>query len=212
MNSFKRAMAWCAASCATALMAVGCYPSHGLSVEDYDTVITGHHSSTDFTKYRTYYMQDTIVHVDVETSTIISRKYDALILSTIATNMANMGYVRTTDTVAADPDVRLYVAATATTFETYYGGYWGGYWGWYGGYYPPYYGGYPVYGTTSWDVGALAVDMVDRKVSIGGNTGGIVWGASLSGLVGGGVSNSYLAGKINQMFIQSPYLETGDAQ
>ncbi|MCX6140098.1 MAG: DUF4136 domain-containing protein [Candidatus Kapabacteria bacterium] len=207
MPTVQRMTIWALGLSSIVLISVSCYPTHGLAVEDFDTVVTGYVPANDFTKYRTFFMPDTIIHVDKETSQIVTRKYDALILSTIATNMSNMGYTRVTDTLVSDPDVRLYLAVTATTFETYYGGGWGGYWGWYGGYYPPYYGGY--YGSVSYDVGALAVDMLDRRVVAGGKTGAIVWGSTLSGLVGGGISNSYLTGKLNQMFTQSPYLATG---
>ncbi len=211
MNTMRQLFIGITALAVVGLGLWGCYPAHGLAVEDFDTVITGYNSKVDFTPYRTFYMPDTIVHTDIETSTIITRKYDALILSTIAQNLTNLGYTRITDTIAVRPSVWVYLGATATSFETYYAG-WGGYWGWYYPYYPPYWGGYPVYGTTSYDVGALAVDMVDRTLATSGDKGAIVWGGTISGLAGGGVSSSYLTGKLNQLFVQSPYLATGAAQ
>lgn len=193
---------------AIVVIAVGCYPTHGMSVEDYDTVVTGYNPATNFSKYKTFSMPDTIIHVGSETDKIISRKYDKVILSTIATNFELLGYRRIIDTVAESPDVRVFVAATGTTFESYYGGGWGGYWGWYGGWYggyPPYYGGVYV---TSTDVGAISVDMVNTKI---GTPTVSAWGGVLSGIAGG-ISQSYLVGKVNQLFVQSPYLATGDAQ
>jgi hypothetical protein len=209
MKTLTKVAAWCAGVTTVALIATSCYPSHGLSVEDYDTVLTGYVSTTDFPSYRTYWMPDSIL-VDNDSRAELAdevKKFKETILSTVAANLATLGYRRLTnaDTLTEKPDVQVFCGMTSGTFEAYYS-YWYPYWGWYYPYYPPY------YGTTTVTVGGVLIDMVDNDVTIAGKRGGIVWAATLSGIAEGGVTQSYLQGKINQAFIQSPYLQTGGAQ
>lgn len=211
MTPMTRFAIWSATLCTVGLFAAGCYPSHGLSVEDYDTVITGYVPSTSFSAYRTYWMPDTIL-VDEDSRLELAdevKKYGPLILKTVAANMDALGYRRITDTLTQKPDVEVYCGMAYGSFEAYYS-YWYPYWGWGYPYYPPYYGG--GYGSTTINVGAIMIDMVDENAQIAGKKGGIVWGSTISGVAGGGVSNSYLSSKINQAFIQSPYLEAGGAE
>jgi len=201
----------------TALLATvvpSCVPSHGLSVEDYDTVLTGYIPGTSFSSIRTYAMPDTIVHVGDDTDKLLGRTYDAMILATIASNLEVRGFRRIVDTLQETPDVMVYVAGTASSFTSYYSSwndYWDGYWGWgWGPYYPPYWG--PSYGSVTYNVGRINLDMVDRGIAIGGRTNPIIWSGSLSGLLAGTISRRYLTTKINQLFEQSPYLVAGGVQ
>lgn len=191
-----------------------CLPSHGLSVEDYDTVLTGYIPGTPFTSYRTYAMPDTIVYVGDDTDKLLGRSYDALILSMIARNLEARGFRRIVDTLQETPDVMVYVAGTASSFTSYYSSwndYWDGYWGWgWGPYYPPYWG--PSYGSATYNIGRINIDMVDRGIAVGRLDNPIVWSGSLSGLLAGTISRVYLTTKINQLFEQSPYLVTGGVQ
>ncbi len=191
-----------------------CIPSHGLSVEDYDAVLTGYIPGTAFSSYRTFAMPDTIIHVGNDTDRLLGRSYDGMILTTIVRNLEARGYRRVIDTLQEAPDVMVYVAGTASSFTSYYSGwndYWDGYWGWgWGPYYPPYWG--PSYGSMTYNIGRINVDMVDRGFAQRGTKNPIVWSGSLSGLLAGTISRSYLTTKINQMFEQSPYLIAGGAQ
>lgn len=210
MFTLSRVTAWFAGLAAVVLVATSCYPTHGLSVEDYDTVLTGYATSASFTQYRTYWMPDSILVDEDSRAELASaaKKYSATILNTVAANLETLGYRRLADTLGETPDVRVFCGMAYGSFEAYYQ-YWYPYWGWYYPYYPPYYG----YGSTTVEVGAVLIDMVDNNIQIGGKRGGIVWGGTISGIAGGsGVSQSYLQGKINQAFIQSPYLQTGGAQ
>ena len=190
-----------------------CFPSHGLSVEDYDTVLTGYIPETPFASYRTFAMPDTIVHVGDDTDKLLGRNYDAMILSTIARNLEARGFRRVVDTLQEAPDVMVYVAGTASSFTSYYGSwddYWGGYWGGWGSYYPPYWG--PSYGAVTYNIGRLNIDMVDRDITQRSGKNPIVWSGSLSGLLTGTISRAYFTTKLNQIFEQSPYLLSGGAQ
>lgn len=191
-----------------------CFQSPGLAVEDYDTVLTGYIPGTPFSSYRTFAMPDTIIHVGDDTDKLLGRTYDALILSTIVRNLEARGYRRVLDTLQEVPDVVVYVAGSASSFTSYYGGwddYWDGYWGWgWGPYYPPYWG--PSYGSMTYNIGRINVDMVDRGIAQRGLKNPIVWSGTLSGLLAGTISRSYLTTKLNQMFEQSPYLVAGAVQ
>jgi len=94
-----------------------CYPDYGLSVTDYDTVITLFDSEEDFNK-PTYAMPDTVLHF-VEEGTPeddIDRSKDDLILSTIVENMQRLRYQRVAvDTTAPAPDFVLIVGVTTAT-------------------------------------------------------------------------------------------------
>ena len=191
-----------------------CFPSHGLSVEDYDTVLTGYIPGTPFASYRTFAMPDTIIHVGSDTDKLLGRSYDALMLSTIARNLEARGFRRVIDTLQEKPDVMVYVAGTASSFTSYYSSwneYWDDYWGWgWGPYYPPYWG--PSYNSLTYNIGRINIDMVDNGLARRGLTNPIVWSGSMSGLLAGSISRPYITTKINQLFEQSPYLVTGGAQ
>lgn len=189
-----------------------CFPSHGLSVEDYDTVLTGYIPGTPFASYSTFAMPDTIIHVGNDTDKLLGRSYDAMILTTIARNLEARGFRRVIDTLQEAPDVMVHVAGTASSFTSYYSSwddYWGGYWGW-GSYYPPYWG--PSYGSVSYNIGRINIDMIDRGIAQQSMKNPIVWSGSLSGLLAGTISRTYLTTKLNQIFEQSPYLVSGGAQ
>ena len=69
-----------------------CYPDYGLTTTDYDTVITLYDNTANFNK-PTYAMPDTVVHfVEDGQEDNVDRSKDALILSTIQSNMSNLGY------------------------------------------------------------------------------------------------------------------------
>jgi hypothetical protein len=188
-----------------------CYPDYGLTVTDYDTVITIFDENANF-KQPTYAMPDTVVHlVDEGTSEDnIDRSKDQLILSTIASNMTALGYQRVAvDTTAAPPAFAILVGVTTTENYTtvYYPGYgyWGG-WGWWGGY-PGW--GYPG-GTVTYNyqTGTIFLTMLEPgKINAGDGTYAGIWLARLNGVLSSSVStNQRITQRINDAFNQSPYL------
>ena len=190
-----------------------CYPDYGLTQSDYDTVITLYDNDANFKK-PTYAMPDTVVHlVEEGDEDNIDRSKDALILSTIASNMTRLGYERVpVDTTMDAPGFVIIAGVTVTdNYGTAYypgWGYWGG-WGWWGGY-PGW--GYPGGTVTySYTTGTIFMTMLDpdKDNIIDGNKFGAVWLARLNGVVSNSstinVSNR-ITTRINEAFNQSPYL------
>ncbi len=190
-----------------------CYPDYGLTTSDYDTVITLFDKDANF-KQPTYAMPDSIVHF-VEEGTPedeIDRSKDALILSTIVSNMTKLGYQRVAvDTTMDAPGFALLVGVTtADNYVTawYPGwGYWGG-WGWWGGGYPGW--GYPGGSTTySYTTGTIFMTMLDpgKDNIIDDNKFGAVWLARINGILSSSINTSArITQRINDAFNQSPYL------
>jgi len=208
-----------------------CYYDYGLEPKDYDLVATFFNDKTDFTKFRTYSMPDTIVHITGDStqadSELIDRKYDKQILQRIGTNLESLGYTKVEvpddPSSVEPPDVVVLVSALATKNYSVYSwwpGWWGGWggwggWGWYPGYGPGYGPGYPWYpgGTTvySYTVGTLSIDMIDPTDTDEQNKRiGVAWIAAINGYLekSSGVAGSRLNELIDQCFTQSPYLKT----
>ena len=186
-----------------------CYPDYGLSVTDYDTVITLFDENANF-KQPQYAMPDTVVHlVDEGTSEDnIDRSKDQLILSTVADNMQALGYERVAvDTSAVPPAFAILVGVTtAENYTTVYYpgyGYWGG-WGWWGGY-PGY--GYPGGSVTyNYQTGTIFLTMIEPgRVNPDDQTFASVWLARMNGVLSSSVNtNSRITQRINDAFNQSP--------
>jgi len=192
------------------IVVYSCYPDYGLSTSDYDTVITLFDNSADFNK-PTYAMPHTVVHfVEEGNEDNIDRSKDALILSTIESNMTRLGYTRVpVDTTAAAPAFVLLVGVTVT--ENYASvwypgwGYWPG-WGWWGGY-PGW--GYPGGSVTySYTTGTIFMTMIDPDKNVAGSqVFGAVWLARINGIVSSSLNTSArITQRINDAFNQSPYL------
>ncbi|RKY93266.1 MAG: hypothetical protein DRQ13_09680 [Ignavibacteriae bacterium] len=191
-----------------------CYPDYGLTTSDYDTVITLYDNSADFNK-PTYAMPDTVVHfVEEGEEDNISRTKDALILSTIASNMTKLGYERVYYEITPADTADFVILVGVTTAENYghvyypgYG-YWGGWGGWYGGYYP-YYPGWGYSYTYSYTTGTIFLSMLDTEKINPGDSFKAVWGARLNGVLNSTASTtSRITQRINDAFNQSPYLGT----
>ncbi len=193
------------------LFMYSCYPDYGLTTSDYDTVITVFDNTADFKK-PTYAMPDTVVHfVEEGEEDNVDRSKDALILRTIADNMARLKYERVPlDTSADAPGFVILVGVTVTDNygAAYYPGwgYWGG-WGWWGGYpgwgYP---GGTVVY---SYTTGTIFMSMLDPDKINSDETFGAVWLARINGVVSNSSTsnvNNRITTRINDAFNQSPYL------
>ncbi len=191
-----------------------CYTDYGLTSADYDIVLTKYDKTTDFSAFKTFSLVDSVFHItgdeDEPDSDLLSREYDNLVISTIRTNMLNLGYTEITEpTDQNKPDVVVVIQALGTQVDQYYtGGYypgWGypGWGGWWGGYYPPY------VGKTTYYVGTLYIDYFDVAASEADPNDYLVapWYATLNGLLNSGGTEARLASSIDQAFEQSPYLE-----
>ena len=132
------------------------------------------------------------------------------IISAVAHEMEQKGYVRTEDKEKANVGIQLSYAQQRIQITTggWYGGWWdAGFWGpyWGGGWYYP----YPV--TYSYDTGTLIMEMVDLRQPVdqsNQNKLPVIWHAYASGLLyGNSHFNMQLTlNAVNQAFAQSPYL------
>lgn len=189
-----------------------CYTDYGLTSADYDIVLTKYDKTTDFQSLKTFSLVDSIFHItddDEPDSDLLSRKYDKLVISTIRTNMLDLGYTEIAEpTDQNKPAVVIAIQALGTQIDQYYtGGYypgWGWGWGgWWGGYYPPY------VGKSTYYVGSIYIDYFDVAASESDPNDNLVapWYATINGLLDAGGTESRITNSINQAFNQSPYLE-----
>ena len=110
------------------------------------------------------------------------------------------------------PSVVLRKKTVVYTYPSY--GWWGG---WYGGWYPGYggcyYCGYPSYGTSTYNVGTVVLEMYDlTKITVPGvipDDYDMSWVAALKGLIGSNQASNTtrVVSGIQQAFAQSPYLD-----
>lgn len=190
------------------LLLGGCYPDGPEYVEDMDVVLTKHNEEYDFTAKATYAMPDKIVKItgDVmegEEPSFIPQANAEVMLTTVANNMADLGWVRVD--IEDNPDVLLLPAAWETTTIYYYYDYWyywyGGYWGWYYPYYPPVY-------ASSYTTGTFLMSITDPDIlSTDGNRIN-QWSGAINGLLTGYFDASRINEAINKAFEISPYLKT----
>ena len=186
-----------------------CYTDYGLTSADYDVVVTKYDKTTDFQSLKTFSLVDSVFHItgdeDEPDSELLSRDYDNLIISTVRTNMIDIGYTEISDpTDQNKPAVVIAIQALGTQVDQYYsGGYypgWGWGWGgWWGGYYPGY------IGKSTYYVGTIYIDYFDVDASEKDLVA--PWYATINGLLNVGGTESRITNSINQAFNQSPYLE-----
>jgi hypothetical protein len=188
----------------------GCYPNNDISIEDSDVVLTSFNDSVNFQSLSTYYMPDTVLPiVDPSDPKDYTNPYQALMLSTVASNMSAYGYTRITDTTATPkPDVAVVLSVLTTTtvnagwYYPYYG------WGYWGGWYYPYYPPVPYY--TSYSTGTVVINMFDRDI-IGTDTITTqYWSAAANGILESSTSDmqNRIKAMINQAFEQTPQIKT----
>jgi len=204
------------------LTLLSCYPGEISNIEELDTVGTIYDPNVKFWTFSSYAMPDSVVAIDNRESSgdepPLSPVFQALLLSTVASNMTALGYTRVfPDTnPQADPDVGVTVAIMISDqFVASIGYPWGGYWGWYGGWpgYGPGYGiGYPPTGAVySYETGTVVVDMIDLENSTPSDSlVDAIWQGGINGLASSkqSVNEDRIIRGVNQAFEQSPYLES----
>jgi len=187
-----------------------------VSVQESDVVATLYDPAVNFSGIETYGMPDSIQHIKENESDTdeISRKYDEDILNLIAANLDARGFQRLDESSPDSPDVLVFVSATEITNWYAYSYYPGDYWGWYGGYpgwgwYYPY---YPSYGVSyAYTTGTLIVDMVEPdKPDTTTKTIPNLWRGVCNGVLDDVETSKVhrFTDSINQMFAQSPYLQS----
>jgi hypothetical protein len=190
------------------LLLWGCYPQGPEYVEDLDVVLTKHNKDYDFTAKATYAMPEEIVKItgDViegEEPSFIPDANAQVILATVASNMADLGWERVD--LEDDPDVLLLPAAWETTTIYYYYDYWyywyGGYWGWYYPYYPPVY-------ASSYTTGTLLMSITDPAIISADGNRINQWSGAINGVLTGYFDANRINEAINKAFAASPYLKT----
>ena len=201
----------------TLFFASGCYPDKIDYVDEYDVAATVHDETVDFSSYTTFSVIDTIIHLteDREDDPNFTREHDQFIIDLFRENMINVGYTELESPDSLNrPDLILLIEALSSDYYSYYYyDYWSWYpgWGyWYPGY--PWYPSYPWYGggyVSTYSTGTLMVEMADLdKFDPENSTLGFVWTGLADGLlVKSSSTRARLETQINQMFIQSPYLQ-----
>ena len=179
---------------------LSCTPGSEITASESDVVATTHDKAFDFGAVTTYALSDSIVHITDGASDLLSRNYDAQILSLVTDNLDALGWAAVVDPSTAD--VVVLISATATANFSYYYSYWGWY---YPGYCPGCYWGYPT-ATYSYTTGTLLIQMFhpeDTDTKVAG-----LWIAALNGVLDDSAANKQtrLTRGINQAFDQSPYL------
>jgi hypothetical protein len=198
-----RKPSWFVAGALAAMVAsVGCYPER-FEATNYDAVATLNDTTANFASASTFFLTPVVVHlVAPGEPDNITRAHDALILSTITTNMTNRGYAAAVDSATAD--LKLVVLVGSSTYQGYYWSYWCDFYGWYGGcYYPPYWGTYYEY-----TLGTIMIGMADNRAVAPGGVAPLIWFAAANGLVTSASTATRITNAINQAFIQSPYIQS----
>ena len=190
---------------------------------DYDkidanlAVYTDHDKATDFTKFKTYYLPDSILEASSRHASYWKDENAQELISTVASNMDKMGYKRITDPKQKDnADIGLQMSYVAQNTQVVTGGDFGGWWDygfwgpWWGGWYYP----YPV--VYSYDTNALIIEMVDLSANNDGKEHGklpVVWYASASGFnYSSRYNQKLLTNAIDQAFSQSAYLNKSNTE
>lgn len=201
------------------VMLHGCYPYEDVTLSDSDVVITHFNDEINFDNYKTYYMPNRVYPI-YDSNAInpdTANPYQQLMLNTVEANMAAYGYTRVFGPVAdVNPDVAVIMAVVKSTtisvgyYYPYYPYSGWGYWGWYYPYYPP----VPYY--TSYTTGTVLIEMIDPVNYTISNKGDTIptncWTAAINGILESSTSDmkARVTQTINQAFIQSPNLKTGN--
>jgi len=192
-----------------------CAPDLPDYIADYDLVYTKEQKGFDFSTVKTYFLPDTVIYAPAG-SGADKHQYDALIVSTIKTNLDALGWTRLSTTGgSAKADLVVLPVGNSQVNGSCVAYCWWCYWGWYPGwgYYPPGWGGGWGWGypsdivCTSYNSGTISVSFANPNAAAN-NTLPITWVGILNGLVEGTDAEirSRIQANINQMFIQSPYL------
>lgn len=204
--------------CMVGLFVTSCEKDPDMSRLDADLVVyTDHDSNTDFGRFKTYFLPDSILEAGAVHSSYWKDENALMLIEEVEYQMNRRGYTRLTDPEQkdeADLGIQLsYIAQTNQVISG--GGYWGdpfggwwssGFWGpWWGGWYYP----YPI--TYSYDTNALIMELVnltDKAEEGGKKQLPVVWYASASGFrfSNNKINIQLLLDGIDQAFTQFGYI------
>ena len=188
------------------LVLSSCYTDYGLDPDtNYDVVVTLYNNEYNFAAVQNYYLSDTVFNIGGGTQ---SAAYDQTILTTLETNLNNLGWTRIASYAAATaaPNTIFVRSGEFTTTTTQVDCGYGYYGGWY---YPDYYCDYSYTYTT----GTINISFADLSIPQTDGKTLVEWNATLNGLTNssggstGGTPQTRITNGINQAFTQSPYLK-----
>ena len=202
---------------AVALLVAACEktPDTGKLDDDY-LVYTDYDAETDFAKFTTFYVPDSVLIIDNSSNKpkfLYGTPASELIIANYVKGMEQAGYVRTLDKANADLGMQVSYVEDTYSFRYYnnypwwygYPWYWSfGYWGNWGGWYWP-------YGITySYSTGSVLGELVDLTLPESTSKQlRVVWSSYISGLLNndGTLNTTEVKQAIEQAFSQSPYLK-----
>jgi len=188
---------------ATGIGLISCskYPPSSSRLTEDLAIYTKYDVSCDFTKFKTYYMSDSLVKVSDKDSGWVYNSEVNTVTSRIAQNMTWLGYTRTWNAKTADLYVGVSYIYNINVSVYYPGWYWGYYpYDYWGGYYP-YYPYYPTY-VTSYAVGTLLMDILDVQNPVDKKYP-VRWNGYIRALLTGGHSTAQIEASIDQAFTQT---------
>lgn len=202
---------------AAALLLAACEktPDTGKLDDDY-LVYTDYDAETDFAKFTTFYVPDSVLIIDNSSNKpkfLYGTPASELIIANYVKGMEQAGYVRTLDKANADLGMQVSYVEDTYSFRYYnnypwwygYPWYWNfGYWGNWGGWYWP----YSI--TYSYSTGSVLGELVDLTLPESTSKQlRVVWSSYISGLLNndGTLNTTEVKQAIEQAFSQSPYLK-----
>lgn len=190
-------------------------PDTGKLDDDY-LVYTNYDDDTDFAKFTTFYVPDSVLIIDNSSNKpkyLYGTPASDIIIANYVKGMENAGYVRTLDKDEADLGLQVSYVEETYKFRYYnnypwwygYPWYWNfSYWGDWGGWYWP----YDI--TYSYSTGSLLGELVDLTLPEGTSKQlKVVWSSYISGLLNGdgSLNTTEVTQAIGQAFSQSTYLK-----
>lgn len=202
---------------AGALLATACekLPDTDQLDDDY-LVYTNYDADTDFEKFSTFYVPDSVLIIDNSSNKpkyLYATPASDIIIANFVKGMESAGYVRTDDKAVADLGLQISYIEDTYRFRYFndypwwygYPWYWNyGYWGNWGGWYWP----YNI--TYSYTTGSVLGELVDLTESPEiSKTLRVVWTCYITGLLNGNgsLNTTDVQSSIDQAFTQSPYLK-----
>ena len=173
--------------------------------DDY-LVLTNYDSNTDFARFSTFHVIDSILIIENRTKPEYWKNENSrLIVTAFNSNFISRGYTPTEKGEDADLVLQLSYVNTTYYFSNTAGPWWynyPGYWNWGAGWY------YPFTFYYSYSTGSIIGELVDRKDIRSDRLYTIVWNTYITGLLNGSNLSYYRTmGAIDQAFAQSPYLK-----
>lgn len=176
-------------------------------------VYTNYDKGTDFKTMETFHVIDSILIIGNETKpTYWKNNNSKTIIDAYVANLEERGYIPVSIAAEADMVLQLSYVNNTYYFNNYgagpwwnsYPGYWNwGGWGWY----------YPYSFFYSYSTGSIIGELVSTvPSSVEKDKLTVIWNSYICGLLNGNsLSLSRTLSAINQAFVQSPYLTTGNS-